>query len=48
MNLTDPVATLSYHQRRVGVIQWHPTAQNILLSGGEYLYNYLQVLATGT
>ena len=33
-NLVEPVADLVAHQRRVGVIQWHPTAQNILLSGG--------------
>ena len=36
-NLVEPVADLIAHQRRVGVIQWHPTAQNILLSGGRCL-----------
>ena len=35
-NLSEPVADLVAHQRRVGVIQWHPTAQNILLSGGRW------------
>jgi len=34
MNLEDPVADLVAHQRRVGLVVWHPTAQNILLSGG--------------
>ena len=33
-NLEDPVADLVAHQRRVGLIEWHPSAQNILLSGG--------------
>jgi len=34
VNLEEPVADLVAHQRRVGLIVWHPTAQNILLSGG--------------
>lgn len=33
-NLEEPVADLHGHQRRVGIIVWHPSAQNILLSGG--------------
>jgi len=33
-NLEDPLVELVAHQRRVGLIVWHPTAQNILLSGG--------------
>jgi len=33
-NLTEPVVNLVAHQRRVGLIVWHPTAQNVLLSAG--------------
>ncbi|KAL1129795.1 hypothetical protein AAG570_012739 [Ranatra chinensis] len=32
--LTEPVVDLIYHQRRVGLVLWHPTAQNILLTAG--------------
>jgi hypothetical protein len=32
--LTDPVVDLVYHQRRVGLVLWHPTAQNVLLTAG--------------
>jgi len=32
--LTEPVVELLYHQRRVGLVLWHPTAQNILLTAG--------------
>lgn len=32
--LTEPVVDLVYHQRRVGLVLWHPTAQNILLTAG--------------
>lgn len=34
-NLEEPIVNLVGHQRRVGLVVWHPTAQNILLSGGE-------------
>ncbi|CAF0727771.1 unnamed protein product [Brachionus calyciflorus] len=33
-NLTDCVADLVAHQRRVGVINWHPSAHLVLLSAG--------------
>lgn len=33
-NLSECVADLVAHQRRVGVIQWHPSAHLILLSAG--------------
>jgi len=33
-NLTEPIANLVGHQRRVGLVLWHPTAENILLSSG--------------
>lgn len=32
--LTEPVVDLIYHQRRVGLVLWHPTAQNVLLTAG--------------
>ncbi len=33
-NLTDWLVDLHGHQRRVAYIEWHPTAENILLSAG--------------
>lgn len=33
-NLEDAIADLVGHQRRVGLVLWHPTALNILLSAG--------------
>ncbi|XP_055850444.1 coronin-1C-A isoform X2 [Episyrphus balteatus] len=32
--LTDPVVDLVFHQRRVGLVLWHPSALNILLTAG--------------
>ncbi|EEB13724.1 Coronin-6, putative [Pediculus humanus corporis] len=32
--LTEPVVDLIYHQRRVGLVLWHPTAKNVLLTAG--------------
>jgi len=32
--LTEPVVDLLYHQRRVGLVLWHPSAQNILMTAG--------------
>lgn len=34
-NITDPVVTLEGHSKRVGIISWHPTARNVLLSAGK-------------
>lgn len=34
--LTDAIATLIGHQRRVYLVQWHPTAQGIIASTGKY------------
>ena len=31
-NLTEYIADLRGHSRRVGQIEWHPTAENILAS----------------
>lgn len=33
-DLTAPVVDLVGHQRRVGIVEWHPTAENILYSAG--------------
>ncbi|TNN70076.1 Coronin-1B [Liparis tanakae] len=32
--LTDPVVKLEGHSKRVGILSWHPTAHNVLLSAG--------------
>jgi len=32
--LTDPWLKLSGHEKRVSLLQWHPTADYILASGG--------------
>ncbi|CAG7709895.1 unnamed protein product [Allacma fusca] len=32
--LTESVVDLVYHQRRVGLVLWHPTALNVLLTAG--------------
>ncbi|XP_052869288.1 coronin-1C-A isoform X1 [Anopheles cruzii] len=32
--LTEPVVDLVYHQRRVGLVLWHPAALNVLLTAG--------------
>ena len=37
-DLTEAVVTLQGHQRRVGIVEWHPTAENVLLSAG---FDYL-------
>lgn len=33
-NLNDPIVDLVGHQRRVGLVSWHPSAQSILLTAG--------------
>ena len=33
-NLTECIADLQGHQRRVGIVQWHPTCAEILASAG--------------
>ncbi|EDW76684.1 LOW QUALITY PROTEIN: coronin-1C-A [Drosophila tropicalis] len=32
--LTEPVVDLVFHQRRVGLVVWHPSALNVLLTAG--------------
>uniref|UniRef100_A0A3P8VW85 Coronin n=1 Tax=Cynoglossus semilaevis TaxID=244447 RepID=A0A3P8VW85_CYNSE len=34
MPMSDPVVVLEGHSKRVGIITWHPTARNVLLSAG--------------
>lgn len=34
MHLTDWLIDLHGHKRRVGYIEWHPTAENVLVSAG--------------
>jgi coronin-1B/1C/6 len=39
--ITEPLLALLYHQRRVGIILWHPTAENVLLSAGIIKFHHL-------
>lgn len=32
--LTEPVVKLDGHSKRVGLLSWHPTAHNVLMSAG--------------
>ncbi|XP_067910882.1 uncharacterized protein coro1cb isoform X1 [Heterodontus francisci] len=32
--ISDPVVILEGHSKRVGIVSWHPTARNVLLSAG--------------
>lgn len=41
-NLTTPVADLVCHQRRVGLVVWHPTAEHVLLSAGKFFSTMLE------
>ncbi len=31
---SEPVVVLEGHSKRVGIVSWHPTARNVLLSAG--------------
>jgi len=33
-DISAPIVKLEGHQRRVGIVQWHPTAENVLFSAG--------------
>lgn len=33
--MSEPVVVLEGHSKRVGIITWHPTARNVLLSAGK-------------
>lgn len=41
-NITVPRKELQGHSRRVGLIEWHPTANNIIFSTG-YDYQVLKL-----
>lgn len=43
-SLNEPLVTLEGHSKRVGIVTWHPTAQNLLLSAGKETQAWL---ATG-
>lgn len=32
--ITEPLISLDYHSKKVGIVSWHPTASNVLLSAG--------------
>lgn len=40
-DLTEPIVTLIGHQRRVGIVEWHPSVQNVLLSAG---FDYMLIV----
>ncbi|XP_069788862.1 coronin-1C-like isoform X2 [Narcine bancroftii] len=44
--ITDPVVILEGHSKRVGIVSWHPTARNVLLSAG--LDNIIYIWNVGT
>lgn len=35
--LSESVVVLEGHSKRVGIVSWHPTARNVLLSAGKLL-----------
>ncbi|KAK7087471.1 coronin-1C-like isoform X2 [Littorina saxatilis] len=46
-NLSEPVVDLFAHQKRVGFIAWHPTAQNVLVSAGSDFKLFFWNVGTG-
>lgn len=46
-NLEESVVDLVAHQRRVGLVVWHPTAQNILLTAGSDNKIFIWNVGTG-
>lgn len=36
--ISEPIVVLEGHSKRVGIIKWHPTARNILLTAGKDQY----------
>ncbi|XP_062890406.1 uncharacterized protein LOC134338490 isoform X1 [Mobula hypostoma] len=45
-SITEPAVTLEGHSKRVGIVSWHPTARNVLLSAG--LDNIIFIWNVGT
>ena len=39
--MTEAIVTLEGHSKRVGILAWHPTAFNILLTAGNVIYHIL-------
>ena len=39
--ITEPLITLSYHKGKVGLLLWHPAAENVLLTAGIYFIMHL-------
>lgn len=33
--MSEPVVVLEGHSKRVGIVTWHPTARNVILSAGK-------------
>lgn len=46
--LTEPVVVLEGHTKRVGIVTWHPTARNVLLSAGLHRAPPLSMCSAGT
>ena len=47
-NLNESLVDLEGHQRRVGIIEWHPTAENVILSAGFDFLIYIWDIATAS
>lgn len=45
--LTEPAVVLEGHSKRVGIVTWHPTASNVLLSAGILICTCVHVKALG-
>lgn len=39
--LAEPVVVLEGHSKRVGIVTWHPTARNVLMSAGRDSFDSL-------
>ena len=40
--MTEPWVKLSGHEKRVSLLQWHPTAEYILASGGGFILRFMK------
>ena len=45
--MTEPLVTLEGHSKRVGILAWHPTAFNILLSAGRLICFLMTIYVGG-
>lgn len=39
--MTEAIMTLEGHSKRVGILAWHPTAFNILLTAGNMIFHII-------